>query len=205
MKLNASFAALVLASSLSAQNADFNVSVTPFPAVGMMLNTQLVGPPSCAFTTYIYFGNPFVDPLDLFLLMPLWSGTTNAVGAANLMLPIQIPNLVLPEINGAAIFTPVAGPAVATEIVAMALAAGAPAPCVPHGAMTYDPELCVLDLSAKVCPGDVVTVSVNGVVIATVTAGASGAVGIVATHCLAAGETATAEVNGAPFLGGIRR
>jgi hypothetical protein len=118
----------------------------------------------------------------------------------------------LPEINGVSIVYD-QGP-IPTEIVALSLATSevAPPPPLPpppcaktDGAMTYDPELCVLDLSARVCPGDVITIKKNGVVVATVTASPSGLAGIVKSACLGPGDVATAEINGGAWLGPIRR
>lgn len=208
MKRTAALAlVLACASVLPAQTGDFRVVTTTFPG-GMLLDTQVAGPALTPYTTYLYLGNPFVDPLDLGLLVVFFSGTTDAMGEAHLALPLQIPGFTLPEINGGAIFTPPSDPPIVTEIVALTLTTAGPVvpPCAPSvGAMTYDPELCVLDLSAHVCPGAVVTLKKNGVVISTVTAGPSGSVGIVKTECLGPGDVATAEVNGAPFLGPIRR
>lgn len=198
--------------SLSAQAAGFSVGTAGFfPDYGCMMTTTVTGPPGSSYSTAFYFGNPLLDPFDLGLLLILDGGFIGPAGFDQLFLPVQFPLLLIGEMNGLAVVLPPAQPPIATEMVALSLSTSAPpaappAPCDrKDGTMTYDPALCVLNFSGKVCPNDVITVKKNGVVVATVTAGPTGLVGIVATACLGAGDVATAERNGAAFLGPIRR
>ncbi len=197
---------------LAAQTPGFAVDTTAFfPSFGCMVTNTVTGPPGSTYTTLLYIGNPFLDPFNPSALIVFDGGFIGPGGIDVRYFPLQIPGLFVPEITGAALVLPPAQPPVVTEMVALSISssdppAPAPAPCDrKDGAMTYDPALCVLDFSGHVCPNDVITVRKNGVIVATVTAGPSGLVGIVATACLGAGDFATAEKNGAAFLGPIRR
>lgn len=206
-------AVLVFGSTPSAaQTPGFNVETTAFfPSYGCLITNTVTGPPGSSYSTLFYFGNPLLDPFDPGLFFVFGGGILGPLGSASFNIPIQLPFFFLPEMLGAAVIVPPMQAPIVTELVALSLTTGgppapAPAPCDrKDGTMTYDPALCVLDFAGHVCPNDVITVKKNGVVVATVTAGPSGLVGIVATVCLGAGDVATAEKNGADFLGPIRR
>jgi hypothetical protein len=201
---------LVVASTIFAQvpAPDFDISV-PFVSqqmIGFLLQVQ--GPPNTPFTVFYVIGNIFYDPNPQIGM--LYSGTTSPGGVHVMQLPFQSPvQVTLTEAQLAAVFTPPAAPPIVTEIIALGLVGGGPPPpppCGPAiGALTYDPNGCIVAAVVKVCPGDVVEVKKNGAVIGSANGPASGQVVIgLGGQCLGPGDVLTATVNGLPFLGPIR-
>jgi len=198
---------LAVASTISAQAPDFNVSV-PFVSqqmIGFLLQVQ--GPPNTPFTVFYVIGNIFYDPNPQIGM--LYSGTTSPGGVHVMQLPFQSPVQVsLTEAQLAAVFTPPAAPPIVTEIIALGLVGGGPPPpppCGPAiGALTYDPNGCIISAVVKVCPGDFVEVKKNGATIGSGTGASSGILVIgLGGQCLTTGDVLTATVNGVPFLGPI--
>jgi hypothetical protein len=198
---------LVVASTIPAQAPDFNISVPLVSPqmIGFLLQVQ--GPPNTPFTVFYVIGNIFYDPNPQIGM--LYSAATDTGGVHTLQLPFQSPVPVnLTEAQLAAVFVPPATPPIVTEIIALALVGGGPPPpppCGPAiGALTYDPNGCIVAAVVKVCPGDFVEVKKNGVTIGSATGPTSGQVVIgLGGQCLGAGDVLTATVNGAPFLGPI--
>jgi hypothetical protein len=192
-------ALFVLSSAVHAQIAGQGTCTVRGVFAGSMhlAELEVTGPPNSFFDVF------YAVDLQGTGLGLLHSGNLGASGIWTLTVPLQ-GNLQVPTLWVAAIIDPpgplppvVAGPCAVA-------AAAAVAPCVPSGAMTWDPTTCTVILSAKVCPGDVVDIVVNGV--SVLTGGPAGANGrVVMAHgglCpLPAGSTISATRNGAPWLG----
>jgi hypothetical protein len=214
-RLLTAMALVTVLSSAQVPAPDFDIVVGAFiPPHGLVFQFTIAGPPNTPFGVYYVIGNIFYDPGVT--IGELGSGQTDQNGNAMFFLPFQSPFLVaVPEAQLATVFFPPAAPPIPTEIVSLSLEAGPPPPpppplppppCVPSaGAMTYDPEICLVTVSIKVCPGDAVVLKKDGVPIQTSTGSTSGEVVIALNgECLAPGQTFTLEVNGALFLGPLR-
>lgn len=178
---------------------------------GLVVQMTTSGTPGTPFTVYYLIGDFTTTPLENMPFGALYSGQIGLNGTHVLMLPIQTPpqmGFTIPEFRMAAVQFPPAAPPIVTEIVALSLTANPtvlpPPPCntrVASLAIEHNP--CWISLSSKVCPGDVVELKKNGVVIASGVAGASGVVSLTNGGCAAAGDTFTATVNGQPLAGPI--
>jgi hypothetical protein len=138
-------------------------------------------------------------------LSHLTGGILDASGHWSMTFVLQ-GQIQIPTVWIAAVIDPPAAPPFIAGPIAAAAAAAVAVPCVSSGAMSWNPALCQVVVSAKVCPGDVVEIVINGVtVLASGPAGANGQVLLaVGSLCaLPAGSTISATRNGAAFLGPI--
>lgn len=188
----------LLSSGAHAQNGQFFLQSFFDVQGGLNVRLGVAGPPNSFFDVY------YALDLNGTGLTLLTSGTLGPGGQWAAVVPVQAP-LQLQQLWVGAIVSPPAGP---PFIAGFAAAAGAAvvAPCDPSGAMVWDPVHCMINLSAKVCPGDVVEIKINGVTVLTSpAAGANGriAMGLGGLCPMAAGSSITATRNGAAFLGAI--
>ena len=215
MRIRILVASAIIAMSAFAQVPAPDFDVTLFlPALspnGLAVEMTTTGPPLTPFTVYYLIGDFTTTRIENMPFGALYSGQTGANGTHTAVLPIQTPpgqGFTVPEFRMAAVFTPPAAPIVVTEIVALSLTGNPPAnpppPCNTRiASMALEHNPCITTLEAKVCPGDVVELKKNGVVIGTGVAGASGVVVISQGGCVTAADIMTATVNGQPLAGPI--
>jgi hypothetical protein len=207
---------LLLATLAFGQGAALSAEPVAFLPVGMILGIELNGPALTPFVLFLAAPNPFALPPQPFALVPLLSGQTDPAGHFSIQLPLQgvaydIDDLVL----GGILAPPPPSPPIVTELVSLSLTGTGPPlpppcgaagpPTSQDGAMSYrGGPPCRIILKVRVCPGDAVSLNVNGVPIFAAVAPASGVVQTtIEGTCLSGADALTCEVGGAVFLGPI--
>jgi hypothetical protein len=163
-----------------------------------IFDLQLQAPPNSFFDIYYAFdlnGNG---------LTHLTSGQVGPTGVWDMYIPLNGNMQVQQLWIGAIVHPPAVGGAVIAGPIAVGVKA-AVAACNPSGILSWDPTTCTVTLVAHACPGDVIDLVINGVVVLTGVAGANGVVVLAQGGLcgLPAGSTFSGNRNGAGWLGAI--